>query len=170
MAKRDCYDVLGIPKGASKDDIKKAYRKLALKYHPDKTKGDKASEEKFKEASEAYHILSDDKRKANYDQFGHAAFESGGGGGGFQNGGGGGAGGYRESSGAASGCFGISPLGACVAGITLTAQTYPISVGAGGVGTPDPSGGGTNGSNSIFSTITSRNSQYLRRYNFKLTK
>ena len=75
MAKRDCYDVLGIPKGASKDDIKKAYRKLALKYHPDKTKGDKASEEKFKEASEAYHILSDDKRKANYDQFGHAAFE-----------------------------------------------------------------------------------------------
>ena len=69
--------------GVSKDDIKKAYRKLALKYHPDKTKGDKSSEEKFKEASEAYHILSDDKRKANYDQFGHAAFE-GGGGGGFQ--------------------------------------------------------------------------------------
>jgi len=81
VAKRDCYDVLGITKSASKDEIKKAYRKLALKYHPDKTKGDKASEEKFKEASESYHILSDEKRKANYDQFGHAAFEGAGGGG-----------------------------------------------------------------------------------------
>ena len=79
MTKRDCYDVLGITKSSSKDEIKKAYRKLALKYHPDKNKGDKNSEDKFKEASEAYHILSDDKRKANYDQFGHAAFEGGGG-------------------------------------------------------------------------------------------
>ena len=77
MAKRDYYDVLGVNKSASKDEIKKAYRKLALKYHPDKTKGDKSSEEKFKEASEAYHVLSDDKRKTNYDQFGHAAFEGG---------------------------------------------------------------------------------------------
>ena len=83
MAKRDYYDVLGVTKSASRDEIKKAYRKLALKYHPDKTKGDKASEEKFKEASEAYHILSDDKRKTNYDQFGHAAFEGSGGGQGF---------------------------------------------------------------------------------------
>ena len=81
MAKRDYYDVLGVTKSASKEEIKKAYRKLALKYHPDKTKGDKASEEKFKEASEAYHILSDGKRKENYDQFGHAAFEGSGGGG-----------------------------------------------------------------------------------------
>ena len=85
MAKRDYYDVLGVTKSASKDEIKKAYRKLALKYHPDKTKGDKSSEEKFKEASEAYHILSDEKRKANYDQFGHAAFEGTGGRGGFSN-------------------------------------------------------------------------------------
>ena len=81
MAKRDYYDVLGVTKSASKDEIKKAYRKLALKYHPDKTKGDKTSEEKFKEASEAYHVLSDEKRKTNYDQFGHAAFEGAGGGG-----------------------------------------------------------------------------------------
>ena len=81
MAKRDYYDVLGVTNSASKDEIKKAYRKLALKYHPDKTKGDKTSEEKFKEASEAYHVLSDDKRKNNYDQFGHAAFEGAGGGG-----------------------------------------------------------------------------------------
>ena len=79
MAKRDCYDVLGIPKGASKEDIKKAYRKLALKFHPDKNKGDKASEEKFKEASEAYGILSDKNKKENYDNFGHAAFENSGG-------------------------------------------------------------------------------------------
>ncbi len=83
MAKRDYYDVLGVTKSASKDEIKKAYRKLALKYHPDKTKGDKASEEKFKEASEAYHVLSDEKRKSNYDQFGHAAFEGAGSGQGF---------------------------------------------------------------------------------------
>ena len=81
MAKRDYYDVLGVTKSASKDEIKKAYRKLALKYHPDKTKGDKTSEEKFKEASEAYHVLSDEKRKTNYDQFGHAAFEGAGAGG-----------------------------------------------------------------------------------------
>ena len=78
MAKRDYYEVLGITKSASKEEIKKAYRKLALKYHPDKNKGDKGAEEKFKEGSEAYHVLSDDKRKANYDQFGHAAFQGGG--------------------------------------------------------------------------------------------
>ena len=85
MGKRDYYDILGVNKSSSKEDIKKAYRKLALKYHPDKNKGNKASEEKFKEASEAYHVLSDEKRKANYDQFGHAAFQGAGGQGGFGN-------------------------------------------------------------------------------------
>ena len=85
MSKRDYYEVLGVKKSSNKDEIKKAYRKLALKYHPDKNKGDKASEEKFKEASEAYHVLSDDKRKASYDQFGHSAFQGGGGQGGFGN-------------------------------------------------------------------------------------
>jgi len=83
MAKKDYYDVLGINKTASSEEIKKAYRKLAVKFHPDKNKGDKTSEEKFKEASEAYHVLSDSKRKQNYDQFGHAAFQ--GGGFGFEN-------------------------------------------------------------------------------------
>ncbi len=85
MSKRDYYEVLGVNKSAKKEEIKKAYRKLALKYHPDKNKDDKNAEEKFKEASEAYHVLSDDKRKASYDQFGHAAFQGGGGQGGFGN-------------------------------------------------------------------------------------
>ena len=85
MAKRDYYEVLGVQKSSNKDEIKKAYRKLALKFHPDKNKGDKAAEEKFKEASEAYHVLSDEKRKTNYDQFGHAAFQGAGGQGGFSN-------------------------------------------------------------------------------------
>tara|TARA_Y100000590_G_scaffold80220_1_gene89066 strand:- start:133 stop:1275 length:1143 start_codon:yes stop_codon:yes gene_type:complete len=85
MAKRDYYEVLGVVKSASADEIKKAYRKLALKYHPDRNKNDKTAEAKFKEASEAYHVLSDKERKTNYDQFGHAAFEGSGGRGGFSN-------------------------------------------------------------------------------------
>ena len=86
MAKRDYYDVLGVNKNSTPDQIKSAYRKLAVKYHPDKNKGDKESEEKFKEASEAYHVLSNIERKQNYDNFGHAAFENGGAGrGGFGN-------------------------------------------------------------------------------------
>lgn len=87
MEKRDYYDVLGVDKNASEQDIKKAYRKQAMKYHPDRNPGDKAAEEKFKEVSEAYEILSDSQKRKTYDQFGHAGFDprSGfGGGGGFQ--------------------------------------------------------------------------------------
>jgi len=85
MAKRDYYEVLGVIKSASAEEIKKAYRKLALKYHPDRNKDNKEAEAKFKEASEAYHVLSDKGRKNNYDQFGHAAFEGTSGRGGFSN-------------------------------------------------------------------------------------
>lgn len=78
MAKRDYYEILGVPKGAPASDVKKAYRSLAMKYHPDKNPGDKAAEEKFKEATEAYNVLSDDQKRKAYDQFGHQAFEGGG--------------------------------------------------------------------------------------------
>ena len=84
MAKRDYYDILGVNKSSSKEEIKKAYRTTAFKYHPDKNPGDKAAEEKFKEASEAYGVLSDNQKKTNYDQLGHSAFQGGGqGSGGF---------------------------------------------------------------------------------------
>ncbi len=82
MAKRDYYEVLGVPKGASGDDIKKAYRKLAIKYHPDKNQGNREAEEKFKEATEAYEVLSDERKKQAYDQFGFAGVEGMGGSGG----------------------------------------------------------------------------------------
>ncbi len=84
MAKRDYYEILGVNKGASSDEIKKAYRKMAIKYHPDKNPDNKEAEAKFKEAAEAYEILSNADKKARYDQFGHQAFE---GGGGFNGGG-----------------------------------------------------------------------------------
>ncbi len=71
MSKRDYYDILGVPKSASADELKKAYRKLAIKYHPDKNPGDKEAEEKFKEAAEAYDVLSNPEKKSRYDQFGH---------------------------------------------------------------------------------------------------
>lgn len=86
MSKRDYYEVLNVSKSASADEIKKAYRKVAMQYHPDRNPGDKAAEEKFKEAAEAYEILSDADKKAQYDRYGHAAF-SGGRGGGFSGGG-----------------------------------------------------------------------------------
>ena len=96
MAKRDFYGVLGVSRQASADEIKKAYRKLAMKYHPDKNPGDKSAEDRFKEASEAYDVLGDAKKKQVYDQFGHAGFQAGGPGAGggnpFQGFGGGAAG------------------------------------------------------------------------------
>ena len=85
MAKRDYYEVLGVEKGASDNDIKKAYRKKAIQYHPDKNPGDKQAEEKFKEAAEAYEVLSNPDKRARYDQFGHAGLD---GQGGFGGGGG----------------------------------------------------------------------------------
>ena len=82
--KRDYYDVLGIDRNADEKTIKKAYRKLAKKYHPDMNPGDKEAEAKFKEATEAYGVLSDPDKRRQYDQFGHAAFEGGvGGAGGY---------------------------------------------------------------------------------------
>ncbi len=91
MAKQDYYELLGTDKGADADTLKKAYRKLAMKYHPDRNPDDKVAEQKFKDLNEAYEVLKDDQKRAAYDQFGHAAFEQGGpggpggfGGGGFE--------------------------------------------------------------------------------------
>ena len=79
MAKQDFYETLGVSKSASADELKRAYRKLAMQYHPDRNAGDKGAEQKFKALNEAYDILKDDQKRAAYDRFGHAAFEQGGG-------------------------------------------------------------------------------------------
>jgi len=78
MSKRDYYEILGVSKGSSQDEIKKAYRKVAMQFHPDRNPGDKAAEEKFKEAAEAYEVLSDADKRAQYDRFGHAGVQGNG--------------------------------------------------------------------------------------------
>ena len=80
MAKRDYYDILGVGRNASAEDLKKAYRKLAIQYHPDKNPGNAEAEEKFKEAAEAYEVLSNAEKRQNYDRFGHSGPQMGGGG------------------------------------------------------------------------------------------
>ncbi|PSU58317.1 molecular chaperone DnaJ, partial [Photobacterium aphoticum] len=87
MSKRDFYEVLGVSRDTSERDIKKAYKRLAMKFHPDRNQGDAEAAEKFKEVKHAYEILTDPQKRAAYDQYGHAAFEQGGmGGGGFGGG------------------------------------------------------------------------------------
>lgn len=86
MSKRDYYEVLGIDQGATEQEIKKAYRRIAMKYHPDRNSDDPSAEEKFKEAAEAYEILSDAEKRAAYDRFGHAGVDPQMGGGGFGGG------------------------------------------------------------------------------------
>src|SRR6201998_3857529 len=90
MPKQDYYTTLGVARDAGGDDLKKAYRKLAMQYHPDRNPGDKQAEAKFKDVSEAYDILKDEQKRAAYDRYGHAAFEQGGGRGDFGFGGTGG--------------------------------------------------------------------------------
>src|SRR5215510_15362332 len=77
MAKQDFYELLGVSKGCGPEDLKKAYRKLAMQWHPDRNPGDKSAEQKFKDINEAYDVLKDDQKRAAYDRFGHAAFENG---------------------------------------------------------------------------------------------
>ena len=105
MSKKDYYDVLGVQRGASDDDLKKAYRKLAMKYHPDRNSDDPSAAEKFKEASEAYEVLSDSSKRNAYDQFGHDGVDP-------SSFGGGGSQGFND-------IFGDMPCSICGASINL---------------------------------------------------
>ena len=86
MAKRDFYEILGVSQNATKEELKKAYRKMAIKYHPDKNPDDDSAEDKFKEAAEAYEVLNDQNKRARYDQYGHAGMGGASGGGGYGGG------------------------------------------------------------------------------------
>ena len=114
MAKQDYYDVLGVDRGAGEDEFKKAYRKLAMKYHPDRNPDDKEAERKFKEINEAYEVLKDEEKRAAFDRFGHAAFEQGG-----PGGGGGGGGNGNNGNGCTVKCVFTKLL--CVLGTVVTA-------------------------------------------------
>ncbi|MBR3204548.1 DnaJ domain-containing protein [Candidatus Saccharibacteria bacterium] len=113
MSKRDYYEVLGVGKTASDDEIKKAYRKLAIKFHPDKNPGDKEAEEKFKEATEAYEVLSDKQKRARYDQFGHAGVGGNDAGNPFSGGG--------------------NPFGGSTGGFNFGGQGFNFNFGGGGL-------------------------------------
>src|SRR5918997_1151103 len=116
MAKRDYYDILGVSKTASADEIKLAHRKLVRQYHPDVNKNNKAAEEKFKEVQEAYDVLSDPQKRSAYDQFGHAGVGAGGPGNGdpFD--------GFRRAAGGAGGAGGRGGRGGWQAGPNVTVQ------------------------------------------------
>ncbi|MBQ9018106.1 DnaJ domain-containing protein [Candidatus Saccharibacteria bacterium] len=117
-SKRDYYEVLGVSKNASDDEIKKAYRKLAVKYHPDRNPGDKEAEAKFKEINEAHEVLSDKQKRARYDQFGHAGV--------------GGASGFGGGSNAYGG-FSGNPFGGSAGGFNFNGQTFNFDFGGGGL-------------------------------------
>ena len=129
MAKRDFYEILGVSKSATKDEIKKAYRKVALKYHPDRNPDDKEAEEKFKEAAEAYEVLSDDNKTARYDRFGHAGM--------------GGAGGF----GGAAGGMNMEDIFSQFGDIFGEGNPFESFFGGGGSRGRRRAGGGTPGSN-----------------------
>lgn len=120
MADKDYYQILGVTKNSSPEDIKKAYRKLALEHHPDRNKGNKDSEAKFKEVTKAYEVLSDSQKKQQYDQFGHSAFEQGAGAGGPFNGGG------NPFSGGQSGPFSYTYTGGNAGGFDFGSDPFEI--------------------------------------------